>query len=223
MLMLLPLICFCQINRFGINAGFWFGRPDIGVAELEKDNQLTLGYNLSATVDYKIKKWLLFSPEFAVTSKSSYLNWKYTRDRGNTHRTNLTYLELPLLIKFIDVKSKKMPYFELGPSVGYAISARESYEWRYAEGKDHPTSYRVKIKNTPIDKPHFSLNAGIGFIKNKNKFCLGGGIRYQHSLNKSSYVLKTEQYTLKPFRYSGYHREVLLYFKILYQLGVTKD
>lgn len=149
-------------SKFGVKAGANFANLSGDI----EDVKMKIGFNIGVTGDIAFSDMFSFHPELVFSAQGA----KY--DVSDIDASlNFNYLNLPLLVRYNNPSGF---YAELGPQVGFLMSAKEKVE---DEDEDIKDSFKG------ID---FGAALGIGY-QMKNGF--GFGARYALGLSN---ILDTE-------------------------------
>ena len=125
-----------------------------------------IGAEIPLSQALSIEPGLFYSPEWVSSSSSTV-----------TAKVSVTYLEIPLFLKikpFYRSATKYSPYLLLGPSYGYLVSARLTYE-----GIDTPETDFTSLLNSS----RISFNAALGLETNlSDDLTIGFSLRYLLSI-----------------------------------------
>lgn len=147
-----------------INVGFNY--PDYSTTSSSYSKLFSyligIGLEVPLTRSLSLEPSLFYSPEW-VSSVSATV----------TSRVNVSYLEIPVYLKwrpFYDSNYKLSPFVLIGPSYGYLLSAKLTYE-----GLDTPDTDFTPLLNSS----RFSLNMAVGFDTDVSEsLTLGVSLRY---------------------------------------------
>ena len=107
------------INSKGLKIGFGSSMMNAGYEELETFFDYKIGFHGGAFLTYQVNPKFSIQPELLLSVKGtnqggiiSLLDW------------SISYLEIPLLVKYNFVNKKKLkPFLYVGPSISYMLSS----------------------------------------------------------------------------------------------------
>lgn len=154
-------------------------KPIVGLA-------VGVGYNILVSKRLSVQPELNFVQK-GSSSKDSYTDFPYGggfEDIKLTTKTRLGYLQVPILVKMNFGKF----YFNAGPSLGYGLKGKETYELS-SSGEDRfgdPISVSHKTKyNIKFSEPPNNYNGDDRFVDNRLNFSVqvGAGAMVTEKLN----------------------------------------
>lgn len=170
--------------RFGIKGGVNFA--NLVGPDLDSNWKTKIGLAAGGFVSFQINRLLAIQPEFLYSQKGS--TWKGNPDV--TYKINLTFVDIPLLVKFfipVSAQSALRPNVFVGPYAGIKMSAKLIVET--AEGSDE-TDFE-DLKKTDLG---LVVGGGIDFAVGKGKILLD--VRYSFGFSSISNI---EDYKNKVF------------------------
>ena len=153
--------------KFGVKLGgnfYTLGGDDTKNSDVKSK----VGFNFGGLANIPVTEHFSVQPELTYSIQGTQLD-NYGGTNGDRINFNLNYINVPVMLQFT---SDGGFYGELGPQVGFLVTAKEDY-------KIGNTSGDIDVKDSfkGID---FSVNAGIGY-KSKGGFGVGG--RYNVGLS----------------------------------------
>ncbi|MDP2914716.1 MAG: porin family protein [Candidatus Aminicenantes bacterium] len=161
--------------RFGIKGGVNFA--NLVGPDLDSNWKTKTGLAAGGFVSFQINRLLAIQPEFFYSQKGS--TWK---DPDVTYKVNLTFVDIPLLVKFfipVSAQSALRPNVFVGPYAGIKMSAKLTMET--AEGRDE-TDFE-DLKKTDLG---LVVGGGIDFAVGKGKILLD--VRYSFGFSSFSNI-----------------------------------
>lgn len=135
---------FSQQVKFGVKGGV--NVTDLNGAEnglMNGVNTLNVGFNVGAFVEYKVQDKMYIQPELQLSTQgASSDHYGYDGYSNTEKRVNLTYLNLPVMVKYEVVNKLKL---EVGPQFGYALAGNVKYQ-------ETGASYNVSLKQNLFKK-----------------------------------------------------------------------
>lgn len=121
------LLSFGQV-KYGAKAG-------LNLANFAGDvdgNKMKLGIHLGGFADVTLSEQFSFHPELVFSSQGAKSDWEFEGMSG-TAKTNLTYLNLPLLAQY----NHESGFFaQTGPQLGFLLSAKSKADGHKEDVKD---------------------------------------------------------------------------------------
>lgn len=131
-----------------------------------------LGFTVGAFVTYKVNANVSIQPEFLVTTKGTKFEEEY--NETYTYTETLTYLEIPLLLKFdLETTGTIRPNIFIGPALALNIGATAKEEY---DGEEESVDLEF------INPINFDIVVGVGIDTKAITF----DVRYDLSLSKIS-------------------------------------
>ncbi len=112
-LILLPFLTFSQ-NKFGVFAGVNAATLSDGLLESVYIGSNSFSFHIGGVYELELKEKIAFRPKLIYSQQGD------REDLDNHIRYELTYLNIPLNIKFF-----KSPYLLFGPQVGILINTKK--------------------------------------------------------------------------------------------------
>ena len=144
-LLLCSVVSFSQETKFGAKVGF-------NLAKLTGDfptgttSELLTGLHIGVLAEIPINQKFAFQPELLLSSQGGEVITTEYYDGGNRERFSqtpkLTYLNLPLMFKYEVVKKLN---FELGPQIGYLLSAKSDLEYTDSGNPENNSSVEIDL------------------------------------------------------------------------------
>jgi len=219
--LLISSYAFSQSNiTFGVKAGINLSSlngdyPD--TSSDVSDSKSKIGFHLGGFAEYEINDKFSLQPELLISTqggkfeiRDNYNNSTYgDYYESFTQTTKLTYLNLPIMLKYEIIENLKI---EFGPQIGYTLSAKS--KWEYVDSTDSSENEDVTVDllnggtyeylgSTIIIKPRinkidFSLNLGASYDLNdeisiQGRYNLGLSVVDKNSTNGSN----TDSWNLK--------------------------
>jgi hypothetical protein len=131
-----------------------------GSGTSDVSTKMKVGFHIGALAGYNIMDGLSVQPELLYSSEGS----KQTQET-DSWTDNLSYLNIPVLVKY---KSSVGIYGEVGPQIGFLLSAKE---------KDASVSTNIKQY---LNSTNFSLAFGLGY---QSEYNIGIDARYNLGLS----------------------------------------
>ncbi len=161
--------------RFGIKGGVNFA--NLVGPDLYPNWKTKIGLAAGGFVSFQINRLLAIQPEFFYSQKGS--TWK-----GDlfTYKVNLTFVDIPLLVKFfipVSAQSALRPNVFVGPYAGIKMSAKMTVET--AEGSDETDMQDLKKTDLGL-----VVGGGIDFAVGKGKILLD--VRYSFGFSTFSTI-----------------------------------
>lgn len=150
--------------RFGAKLGgnfYTLGGDDTKNSDIKNK----VGFHFGGLVNIPVSEHFSVQPELTYSIQGAKFE-NYNNVNNDRININLNYLNLPVMLQFT---SDGGFYGELGPQVGFLISAKEDY-------KIGTTSGDIDIKDN-LKGIDFSLNAGFGY-----KLSSGFGVSARYSV-----------------------------------------
>lgn len=166
--------------KFGVKTG-------LNVAKMvydddgDSDNDIIksrLNYQLGITAEYAITEKIFLESGLFLNRKGFRVN----EDGGRPANMNVSYLEIPIQLKYKTNVGKTKLFFHAGPYVGYALSARYTSKEKmfYRDGGLHKT-FKLDIGNDKTDFiKHLDYGINIGAGVEMKKFTVG--LQYSYGL-----------------------------------------
>ena len=158
-----------QQVRFGVKAGLnlaTFSGDAVG-----SDVKMKAGLHAGGLVEIKFTDKLALQPELLFSMQGAEIVDKGDNGTGGTfkdeYKRNLTYLNVPILLKFYPVNSF---FLEGGPQVGFLVDAKSKNVFTDTNGTATTivsTESDVKDNYKSTD---FSFNVGLGYDFTQNLF-----------------------------------------------------
>lgn len=180
-ILVLTLFCvtsFAQIQlSVGVKGGLNSTKFDVMHQYPDKDKVFTskVGYHAGVFAQLKISKFAV-QPEVVFSQQGSKFEYN---DNGNDWESDLTYINIPVMVKYYIVKGINI---QVGPQIGLLQKAEENffdYDGDGAGGRDKFTDVKKDYANSD-----FSLAIGAGWDL---PFGLTADVRYVHGL-KDIYI-----------------------------------
>lgn len=142
-----------------------------------EDTDMKMGLHIGGVVEIPISDQFSFAPELLFSMQGAKVEGTETETFfGQTitydyeAKTNLNYLNLPLMAKFYVAEGFSL---EAGPQVGFLLSAKEEGEvTASALGMSETESFSEDIKDE-LESIDFGLNFGVGFKMDSGLFFQG--------------------------------------------------
>jgi hypothetical protein len=156
-----------QRIKFGVSAGVGISNFSSNVDD--DDSKSKLGFQIGILGEISITENFFVVPELNFSQRGSSYEWK-GYDESEKGSTTLNYLQIPInaLYKYKVAENIKVLGFT-GPYVGYAISGKDKWEYKY-DGEVEKDSKTIKIGSGDEDdaKPlDFGWNFGLGLEYSK--------------------------------------------------------
>ena len=145
-LFLLTTTAYCQ-KYLGISAG----------ADLYE----TVDFRGAASFEWQQANALSFQTEVALVRRENYNLLAFLPLNEDYIRPNITYIEIPFLVKFKMRIDDTAIYALAGPKIGWGLSVVSS-KW---DEKGQPIQIPIRWEELPIQRWDFGLTAGLGFEK----------------------------------------------------------
>jgi hypothetical protein len=158
---------------FGVRAGANFSTQRMNFDDIESDANddfgFGLGFHVGAVVDINFANYFYFTPGLLFTTKG-YKRESKGDNYSNTEKSNLYYLDVPLMVSFgypvsDDFKLKA----SVGPVIGIGLFGSETWEDTYngntekGTNKDGIFSSYTDDEGNENDATYSRLNFGLGF------------------------------------------------------------
>jgi len=123
-----PILSYGQFS-VGISAGSNISTMSINLRDLStfKVNP-TLGYNANIIIEYKLNPALSIWSGLSITQKGfdQHINFQYSPNSDSTAdmTSKLTYIELPIYLKFNTSLKKMDVFYGVGPYISYGIQGK---------------------------------------------------------------------------------------------------
>lgn len=194
-LMLCSTFAFSQEIKYGAQAGLnisslrgnYPANPD---EYTTIDKKSIVGFNIGGFLEYQINEKFSIQPELLISlqgnkivTKEEFYDSLYdeTYKESFTQRPKLTYLNLPIMLKY---KVLEKLSIEFGPQIGYLISAKSKWEYENANDPSENESIEVDMINNntytfggstfeytgKLNRLDFSLNLGSSYDLTENVF-----------------------------------------------------
>ena len=187
---------FSQQVKFGVKGGV--NVTDLNGAEnglMNGVNTLNVGFNVGAFVEYKVQDKLYVQPELQLSTQgASSDHYGYDGYSNTEKRVNLTYLNLPVMVKYEVANKLKL---EVGPQFGYALAGNVKYD-------ETGTINNVNLKQNLFKKEtHLVPTGSMGQVGQTTKITIPQygqrfdfGINFGFSYDLSSDVFLQGRYNL---------------------------
>ncbi|MBP0904066.1 porin family protein [Mariniflexile gromovii] len=171
--LLICKIATAQEVKWGIKAG-------VNMSTLKTDlneEKYLFGYHVGGLAEIKFSEKFLLQPELLYSLLGGKIEDSFSfDDEGTTFSMDykedvkLAYLQLPIMLKYHVAKNLNM---EVGPQIGYLLSAKSDYEVKMKfDDEDMTDSGSEKIKDQ-VKSLNFGLNFGLGYEFNNKMFIQG--------------------------------------------------
>lgn len=171
-----------QEVKYGAKAGLNLATLSGDIEDLNSK----IGFHIGAFAEIKFTEKFSFQPELLMSTQGAKYEYSESEIFGGTEfgfseesNLKLTYLNIPLMAKYYATSKFSL---EVGPQIGFLVSAKEDYE--YVETIDGDVDYSesedgidVKDNFKSID---FGMNFGLGYNFTDN---VSAGIRYNLGLS----------------------------------------
>lgn len=182
MLLVAVILTFCvgisAQTVFGVRAGLNFAN---WAGEYIEDNSAKTCFHLGGMMQYPLSPILILQPELLYTGKGFKISDddydEYQGEWEFSYKANLSYLEVPVLIKYnANLQGFKLqPY--LGPSLALLVGAKEKYSYESDEDGDYDYTNDFKDEMNSLE---LGLNLGVDAILRENIMV---GLRYNYGLS----------------------------------------
>ena len=162
--------------RVGIKGGANFA--NLVGPDLDSNWKTKIGLAAGGFVSFQISRLLAIQPEFFYSQKGS--TWK--GDSDVTYKVNLTFVDIPVLVKFfipISAQSALRPNVFVGPYAGIKMRSKMTVET--AEGSDDTDIEDLKKTDLGL-----VVGGGIDFAVGKGKILLD--VRYSFGFSTVSTI-----------------------------------
>lgn len=200
-----PILSYAQFS-IGISAGSNISTMSINLRDLSTFRiNPTFGYNANVIIDYKFNPGLSISTGLSISRKGFNQHIKYFYmpglDTTADMTTELTYLELPIYVKFNTTINQINIFYGFGPYVSYGLNGKITTE---ITGRNNET-LTDKVKwNKSRDFQSGLVNA-YGYA---NLYRLDIGIGSMVGLKyKNVFISASYQYGLKNLMWEYYQDE----------------
>ena len=160
-LMLCSITTFAQDIKFGVKAG-------INIANLAGDYPATSGeyltvetgpitsFHLGGFVEFQLKEKIKFAPELLLSRQGNDIETKGSpwNPPTQTFQTisfrqspSLLYLNIPIMFKYEVIKKL---HLEVGPQIGFLLSAKSKWEYTNADAPAENSSVTVDLLNDGV-------------------------------------------------------------------------
>ena len=195
-LMLCSITTFAQKVTFGAKAG-------LNISNLSGDYPTTSGdyltietspltsFHLGGFVEFHLNEKIKFAPELLISIQGNQIDtrgtvWNPPTQTYQTQRfvqnPTLTYLNIPLMFKY-EVINKL--YLEVGPQIGFLISAKSKWEYTNADAPAENSTVTVDLLNDGI---YYFGGQQIYVEKGMNGMDLSLNIGASYDLTQSLFV-----------------------------------
>jgi len=136
-----------------------------------------LGFHVGGLAEFKFNEKFSIQPELLYSMEGAKTDGSYKFvDEGVSYNVNykedieLAYLQLPIMFRYKLVDKLSL---EVGPQIGYLLSAKTDYEIKLkAEGETFTETGSEKIKDQ-LKSVDYGVNFGLGYEFGNNMFVQG--------------------------------------------------
>jgi hypothetical protein len=201
----LPILSYAQFSA-GISAGSNISTMSINLRDLSTFRiNPTVGYNANVIIDFKLNPGLSISTGLSISRKGFNQHIKYFYmpglDTTADMSTELTYLELPITLKFNTTLGQINIFYGFGPYISYGLNGKITTE---ITGRNNETLIDKVKWNKSRDFQSGLVNT-YGYA-NLNRLDIGlgsiVGLKYKNVFISASY-----QYGLKNLMWEYYQDE----------------
>ncbi len=174
-----------QDISFGVKGGVNFANiaGDFGAGDLYDDNdtKMKVGFHIGGLAEIMLSEKFALQPELLFSMQGAKSEYDYDDgfdSESFESKINLSYINLPIMAKFYPIENLAI---EMGPQVGFLVSAKSDYESTYTTGGvtvSESGDDDVKDQYKGID---FGLNFGASYKLDSGLFF---SARYNLGLTK---------------------------------------
>lgn len=158
--------------RVGINFGKWMAITD-GLEKYDYYDTYHAFPLISVPIEFDLSKKWTIQVEPSLLRKGAKIDYIENK-QSNRCIFKVTYIELPLLLKFRYAKFNML----LGPSIGYATGGRIKESTLIYSSNKFPIDKKVNFDEEKYPRKDVSLNGGLGLNFDRSGF----DVRYTLSL-----------------------------------------
>ncbi|MGV3657330.1 MAG: porin family protein [Chitinophagaceae bacterium] len=176
-----------KTHTFGIKAGPNFSTLSVKYEDESESLDWKTGVHAGVFARFSMMHGLAFQPELLFSTEGS-----RDEEDGEKLTLRLHYIHLPLMLQ-LDTKSGF--YAEIGPGLGYLITAKTKWE---IDGEEE-----IEDVKDDMEKLNLTGNVGFGYAM-QNGF--GAGVRYMHGFSngiknpEDSERMRTRTFQLSLFK-----------------------
>lgn len=166
------LLASVSLSQFGFGAKGGIDFATIGGADAISTSKTRTGFAVGAYAEFNIPFLLTIQPEVLYTTKGFELDGSILPD-GPTSliATNTyTYLEVPVLLKYVLPVPMVKPSLCVGPEVAFLLAARSKY--KRIDGGTNDDDYKSRTTSTDVGAV-FGASAHILFVDVDIRYDLG--------------------------------------------------
>ncbi len=189
--MLFTITMNAQNVKFGVKGGLNVSNLPMNYPSNEFVNiesNRNFGYHLGGFLEYKIKEKFYIQPELLLSLQGNEIVQSFSTPSFGGYWATLSiysrlyYLNMPIMLKY---KVNEKFYIELGPQIGYIISANADYKY---EDSDSPKVNSMVNINLLEDGKYRFLEDTVDFKSTINRFDLGLNVGFSYDISKNIFI-----------------------------------